>query len=159
MVRSTGGAWRAKLWAGRRRIVRWCVAGALAGLVIGFQHPQGVHGYGEAGPGGAGREAVAGRTGLPGLDGRDQRGEHELGGCDVSGAVPRYRAVGAVHDRACSAWRSAWRGTSAGCPSRSMSPKSCAHPGGAPSPQRRSRRWDGSRGCSARRTTNAAERA
>ena len=25
--------------------------------------------------------------------------------------------------------------------------------------QRRSRRWDGSRGCSARRTTNAAERA
>ena len=28
-----------KLWAGRRRIVRWCVAGALAGLVIGFSIP------------------------------------------------------------------------------------------------------------------------
>lgn len=29
-----------KLWAGRRRIVRWCVAGALAGLVIGFSIPK-----------------------------------------------------------------------------------------------------------------------
>ena len=29
-----------KLWAGRRRIVRWCVAGALAGLVIGFSIPE-----------------------------------------------------------------------------------------------------------------------
>ena len=74
--------------------------GGVGGTRHRLQHPQGVHGYGEAGPGGAGREAVAGRTGLPGLDGRDQRGEHELGGCDVSGAVPRYRAVGAVYDRA-----------------------------------------------------------
>ena len=35
-----------KLWQGRRMIVKWCLAGALAGL----QHPEGVYGYGEAGP-------------------------------------------------------------------------------------------------------------
>ena len=54
-----------------RQMVR---RGGVGGTRHRLQHPQGVHGYGEAGPGGAGREAVAGRTGLPGLDGRDQRG-------------------------------------------------------------------------------------
>ena len=29
-----------KLWQGRRMIVRWCIAGALAGLVIGFSIPK-----------------------------------------------------------------------------------------------------------------------
>ena len=29
-----------KLWQGRRMIVRWCIAGALAGLVIGFGIPK-----------------------------------------------------------------------------------------------------------------------
>ena len=29
-----------KLWQGRRMIVKWCLAGALAGLVIGFSIPK-----------------------------------------------------------------------------------------------------------------------
>lgn len=39
-----------KLWQGRRMIVKWCLAGALAGARHRVQHPEGVYGYGEAGP-------------------------------------------------------------------------------------------------------------
>ena len=87
-----------KLWQGRRMIVRWCIAGALAGLVIGFSIPKEYTVTVKLAP-----EIQGGKTSLGGLGSLASIAginmEHELCGCGVSGSVSGHRAVGAVHDR------------------------------------------------------------
>ena len=139
-----------KLWQGRRMIVKWCLAGALAGLVIGFSIPKEYTVTVKLAP-----EIQGGKTSLGGLSSLASMAGINVGSMnsadamspelypDIVQSVPFMTELFDVEvaDR---------KGLTA-MPSGRTFRKSCGVRGGARCLRLRSRRWGGSWGCSARR--------